>query len=231
MDEQRDTAVIEARLLRLEERLDRIELSPARRGRAFHPLWPFLAGIAALGFGYTGMGLPNHAYQPLFAGLVLVFLYHRGTLETQPGRWTWPFLVVNFLSLCLLFKVLIGAGTTYPFHWLKAPSIGKSAPQEGGSWFGNVMPDLDLQWQAIPQVTDWGFDLTRIQTFLLIATLAGALFRFQPFASMTALALMIVSIPTYLGFQWDWVVPFFLCAGLSFYLQTAIHAGRPAQRQ
>jgi len=63
-------------------------------------------------------------------------------------------------------------------------------------------------------------DITKIQTFLLIATLAGALFRFQGFTSLTALALLIVSIPIYLTFTWDWVVLFLVCGSVSLYLQS-----------
>jgi hypothetical protein len=59
--------------------------------------------------------------------------------------------------------------------------------------------------------------------FLLIATLAGALFRFQGFTSITALALLIVSIPVYLTFTWDWVVLFLICGTVSLYLQSRDH--------
>ena len=55
---------------------------------------------------------------------------------------------------------------------------------------------------------------------VLIATLAGALFRFQSFASITALALLIISIPVYLSFTWDWVVLFLISGSVSLYLQS-----------
>ena len=85
-----------------------------------------------------------------------------------------------------------------------------------------MVPDLTIQWQSIPQVSDWSVDLTKIQTILLIATLAGALFRFQPFTSITALALLIISVPVYLQFTWDWVVLFLVLGSVSLYLQTRV---------
>jgi hypothetical protein len=77
------------------------------------------------------------------------------------------------------------------------------------------------QWNNIPGVSDWSIDITKVQAFLLIATLAGALFRFQGFTSITALALLIVSIPVYLAFTWDWVVLFLVCGSVSLYLQSS----------
>ena len=41
----------------------------------------------------------------------------------------------------------------------------------------------------------------------------GALFRFQPFASLTALALLVVSFPSYVAFNWDLVVLFLVLGG------------------
>ena len=52
------------------------------------------------------------------------------------------------------------------------------------------------------------------------ATLIGALFRFQPFASLTALALLLVSFPSYLSFNWDFVILFLVLGGAAIYLQS-----------
>jgi hypothetical protein len=64
-------------------------------------------------------------------------------------------------------------------------------------------------------------NITKIQSMLLIATLIGALFRFQPFASFTALALLVVSFPSYLAFNWDFVVLFLVVGGPAVYLQSS----------
>ena len=93
-----------------------------------------------------------------------------------------------------------------------------------GSWYNRLVPDYTVQWQGIPTVSDWSVDLSKIQTLLLIATLAGALFRFQPFTSLTALALLIISIPTYLAFNWDWAILFLVIGSVSIYLQSRVNA-------
>ncbi len=225
MENRSGGELIETRVLRLEERLDRMEERGGGRARGPHPAWAFSFGLAALASGYQGMGLPNHVYQVLFAGLLMLMAYHRGSLRTQEGRWLWPQAVINFLVLCLLLKLLIGAGTGYPFGWLKVPVIVKAPQQQDGSWFGTMIPDMSVQWQGIPKVSDWGIDITKAQTFLLIATLAGALFRFQPFASLTALVLLIISIPSYAAYNWDGVVLFLVLCSVSLYLQTGTAAG------
>ena len=220
MDNQENKSIIENRLRIIEERLDGIGARKSDSTRRIHPAWPFPFGLAALVFGYLGLGLPQHYYQPLFAGLLLVLLYHRGLMLMHEGAWRWPQVILNFALLCLLFKLLIGGGMSYPFEWLKVPSIAKAPGTEGGPWYDKLIPDLTVQWQGIPKLSDWSVDLTKIQTLLLIATLAGALLRFQPFTSLTALALLIISIPAYLAFNWDWVVLFLISGSVSVYLQS-----------
>jgi len=213
---------LEERIQKLEGRLDLLGVRTVREGPSLHPAAPFLPGLSALVFGYFGMGLPQHYYHFLFAALLLALFYHRGFLLPAGGRWRWPQILVNFFILCLLFRLLIGGGTRQPFDWLKAPAISKAPPAGEGSWYDRMVPDLTIQWQSIPQVSDWSVDLTKIQTILLIATLAGALFRFQPFTSITALALLIISVPVYLQFTWDWVVLFLVLGSVSLYLQTRV---------
>ncbi len=212
--------VVEQRILRLEERLDQLESGEAGQPSMLHPAWPFLLGIIALGFGYLGLGLPQHYYQPLFALLLVVLLYHRRFIVRPKGGWHWPQVLLNFLLIALLFKLLIGGGVAHPFEWLKMPVISRIPPPEGGSWFGKMVPDYTIQWQGIPRVSEWAVDVTKIQTLLLIATLAGTLFRFQPFTSLTALALLLISIPTYLNFNWDWVILFLILGSISIYIQS-----------
>lgn len=187
---------------------------------AFHPALPLGLGAVVLACGYLGLGLPHHYYQPLFAGLVVILVYHRRLWALAPGHWRWPQIIMNFLMLSLFFKLLIGGGTRYPLEWLRVPVLKKISPAEESPWYDQLFPNFDVAWQGIPAVTDLSFDITMIQSFLLIATLAGAVFRFQPFASLTAVLLLLVSIPTFISFNWEWVVLFLVLGGTSLYLQT-----------
>jgi hypothetical protein len=215
-------------LRRLEQRVARLEraLAPTPRPAVtterlrLHPLVPLLLSFVVLACGYLGLGLPQHYYQPLFAGLVLALAYHRQFWTLANDHWRWPLVATNFLIVCLFFKLVIGGGTRYPLDWLRVPAVRKTPLAEGSPWYEQVFPHFDIEWQAIPAVTDLSVDITMIQTMLLIATLAGALFRFQPFASLTAVLLLVVSIPTFLGFNWDWVVLFLVFGGIALYLQT-----------
>lgn len=212
--------VVEQRILRLEERLDRLESGGGGELSLLHPAWPFLFSVIALGFGYLGLGLPQHYYQPLFALFLVVLLYHRQFIVKPKGGWHWPQVALNFLLIALLFKLLIGGGIASPFEWLKVPVLAKAPSAGDGSWYARIVPDYTVQWQGIPKISDWSVDLTKIQTLLLIATLAGTLFRFQPFTSLTALALLLISIPTYLNFNWDWVILFLILGSVSVYIQS-----------
>jgi len=219
--------MLAVRILRLEERLDRLEGVHGASGTGPHPAWPLALGSAALAFGYMGMGLPQHPYQYLFAGLLALLAYHRGFLRLAKAAWRWPQIAVNFLSITLFFMIVLGGGVRLPFAWVRSPGFIKTPAPEEGSWYRAAIPDYSIQWHAIPGVSDWSMDVTKIQAFLLIATLAGALFRFQGFTSITALALLLVSIPVYLTFTWDWVVLFLLCGGVSLYLQSRAHRPFP----
>ncbi len=183
-----------------------------------HPAVALATGLVALATGYLGLGLPSHYYQLVFAALTLLVSYHRRMLLLPRPPWHWPQVLLNYGILCLFFKLLIGAGTTRPLGWIKVPAIEKKADPEP-SWWDPVIPKMELVWRDVANVTDWSVDITRIQTLLLVATLAGAMMRFQPFASLTALTLLIVSLPTLLGFQWDWVMAFLITGGGAFYLQ------------
>lgn len=227
MDTGADKSALDERIQKLEARLDMSGERTVRGVPSLHPLVAFLSGLVALVFGFFGMGLPQHYYHFLFTALLLALFYHRGFLLPARDRWRWPQMIVNFLVLCLFFKLLIGGGTQHPFDWLKAPAIVKAPPAGDSSWYNRMVPDFTVQWQSIPHVSDWSVDLTKIQTLLLIATLAGALFRFQPFTSITALALLIISVPVYLQFTWDWVVLFLVLGSVSLYLQTRVDTRAP----
>lgn len=224
MDEVPDILELERRLGRIEQRLvleEKADLRPA-----FHPAWPLALGLIAIALGCLGVGLPGHYYQVLFSVLLLLLLYHRGSLGMMPGKWKWPLILVNFLLLCLFFQLLIGGGITHPFDWVKVPAITKAPPAGGQSWYSPFVPDYTVQWQAVPKLGEWSIDVTKIQTFLLLAVLAGALFRFEPFTSITALALLVISLPVYLRFNWDWVVLFIVVGGVSIYLQAGMRRRR-----
>lgn len=221
---------LEKRVARLEQRLG---LPTSTRSAPsvldayrYHPMLPLGLGLVVLVCGYLGLGLPQHYYQPLFAGLVVALAYHRKLWLIPAGHWRWAQGIVNFLILALFFKLLIGGGRGYPLSWLRVPVIKKVPRGQETPWYDQLFPQFDIEWQGIPAVTDVSFDITMIQTFLLIATLAGAMFRFQPFASLTAVILLLVSIPTFVSFNWEWVVWFLVLGGVCFYLQAQPFSAR-----
>jgi len=211
------------RLKNLEARVAQLEswlaTAPVSVSPALPPAWPLGIGAAALALGYLGMGLPQHYFQPLFAGLFLLLAYHRGFLRLYPQPWRWPLVTLNFLLLMLVFKLLLGGGLSYPFEWLKVPTL-QSVPPATDSWTQKYFPNYQMVWEGVPGISDWYVNITKIQSMMLIATLIGALFRFQPFASLTALALLVVSFPSYLAFNWDFVILFLVTGGASIYLQS-----------
>ena len=224
--EKNDQDMLAGRILRLEERLDRFEGVRDKIRTVPPPAWPLTLGCAALAFGYLGMGLPRHPYQYLFAGLLALLAYHRRFLSLPRVPWRWPQIAVNFLSLALFLMIVLGGGVRHPFAWMMSPGVVKTPAPEEGSWYHAVIPDYSIQWNAILGISDWSIDVTKVQAFLLIATLAGALFRFPGFTSITALALLIVSIPVYLTFTWDWVVLFLVCGSVSLYFQSSERSTR-----
>jgi hypothetical protein len=218
MHDDPDILELEKRLGRIEQRL--VLETEALQAPSFHPAWPLALGLISIVLGYLSVGLPHHYYQVMFSVLLLLLLYHRGSLVLMPEKWKWPLIVMNFVLLCLLFQLLIGGGISHPFDWIKVPAIIKSPPPAGEqSWYSTFIPDYTVQWQAIPKLGEWSIDVTKIQSFLLLAILAGALFRFEPFTSITALALLVISLPVYLRFNWDWVVLFIILGSVTIYLQ------------
>ena len=209
------------RLAMLEERVARLEAAPPPPPTlSLHPAWALALGLFALILGYLGLGLPQHYYQPLFAALFLLLAYHRGLFRLYTGMWRWPLIVLNFVLLMLVFKLLLGGGLSYPFDWLKVPSMQQIPPLDD-SWTQKYLPHYQMVWEGVPGISDWYVNISKFQSMLLIATLVGALFRFQPFASLTALALLIISFPSYLAFNWDYVVLFLVIGGAAIYLQSS----------
>lgn len=214
--------------LTLEDRIERLEKALARSPlpgvlpRSLF-LWSVGLSLGAVYLGYRGMGWPNHPYQVALAALAVGLAYHRRWLAPLRG---WRLVVLGALNtaqLSLVFKLLIGSGRRAPFFWLRYPEL--SRVPEGQKWY-DVLPAWSLVWQPSPLAV-WELDLTVIQTFLLVVTLVGALFRFQPFVSLTALALLFASLPAFAGFHWDWVFPAVIASSIALYLQTEIRNGRP----
>jgi len=139
--ESSERDMLAGRILRLEDRLDRLEGARGTVGTVPHPAWPLSLGFAALAFGYLGMGLPRHPYQYLFAGLLMLLAYHRGFLRLSTVPWRWPQITVNFLSLALFFMIVLGGGVRFPFAWMKSPGVVKTPAPEEGSWYRAVIPD------------------------------------------------------------------------------------------
>jgi len=213
---------MERRIRAIEERLDHIEAKPPENLPFLHPLWAFaLSGISII-LGCLALGYPEHYYQFLFSALLLIVLYHRGFLRFASGHWRWPQIVLNFFLLCLFFKFLIGGGLAYPFDWVKLPVITKIPPPSDPSWYSSFIPDYTVQWQGIPKLAAWSIDITKIQTIFLFATFVGALFRFEPFTSISAMALLLISMPVFLRYNWDWMVLFLVLGSISIFIQSRV---------
>jgi hypothetical protein len=196
----------------LEERVQRLEtlLGDPRRPRSLagRSFWIALAlSGGSIGLGIKGFGLPNHPYQVASAALAVALAYHRGWLRRAGGALTVLAALLNVAQLSLLMKLFIGSGRRFPFFWLKYPSLNQ------------VIPKWSMAWEPTA-LTTWEIDFTILQTFLVIVTLVGALFRFQPFVSLTALGLMVASVPAFMDFQWSWVFPAIALCAVSLYLQT-----------
>ncbi len=169
----------------------------------------------ALVISYLAFGLPNHPYQPGIAIAILLVAYHRRWLKRPADALGYVLAALNAGILSLLGKLIIGGGVRMPFAWLKLPGL------QGGSPGWIALPQL--VWQPIP-LSDWPVDLTRIQSFLFVVTAAAAWVRFQPFASLTAFALLLASLPAYVDFRWDWVLPAMGSAFAAFYVQAPASA-------
>ncbi len=184
------------------------------------PLLSLIFATLALVVSFLGFGLPNHPYQPSTAIAILAVAYHRKWLKRPKDALGFTLMALNAGILSLQCKLLIGGGVRQPFAWLKLPSF------QGASTGWIALPQL--VWQPGP-LSDWPVDLTRIQSFLFVVTVAAAWVRFQPFASFTAFALLLASVPAFVDFRWDFVLPAMGCAFAAFYVQ-ASSAQAPSRR-
>ena len=210
--------------LSLEERVARLEGKLGWRDRTvgLKPKYTFSA-LALLLFSLVialkGLGLPNHYYQVVLAALTIALLYHQQWLALPQKPLEWSLAVLNTAVLSLLFKLFIGGGKRFPLFWIQYPTVQKAAQAEDTKAWTDVVPDLDLSW--VPSsAAEYSIDLTIIQTFLLLITLVGALVEFQPFISLTAFLLILVSLPALVSFNWPWVFPALVAAVIALYLQS-----------
>ena len=212
-----ETLTLEERLRRLETALGQGPPPVALSQRTF--LYALALGVATLAIGIKGFGPPNHPYQVAAAALTAALAYHRRWF-LSPGKWLVGIAaLLNVAQLSLVMKLFIGSGRRFPFFWLKLPSI--TQPDAAGKSWYDVLPKWSMAWEPTA-LTAWDIDFTVMQTFLMIVTLVGALFRFQPFVSLTALMLVFASMPAFLDFQWSWVFPAIATCAVSLYLQTPI---------
>ena len=201
-----------------------LERTTAEKGEAapslFRPkmLYPVLGLLlASLFLAYKGVGEPNHYYQPVLALLTVALLYDRKVIVLPEGLMRFAIIPLNFAALTFVYKLLVGGGKKFPLHWLFYPVLKDRVENEG------ILPDFALTWEPTP-VAAWSIDFTVLQTFLVLLTVLCALVDFQPFASFTALALIVVSLPALFTFNWSWVFPALLCAAVAFYLQSPTRA-------
>ena len=173
-------------------------------------------GIISLVFCYIGLGTPNHYYQFVFGAITVALAYHQGWFALPQKTIHWSAAIVNVAILAMVYKLMIGSGVVEPFFWAKVPIV--ETKEAGGAF--SVIPSADIRWEKTA-LAEWSIDLTIVQTFLLLVTLIGALFEFQPFASLTAFLLVLVSLPALVGFDWHWVFPAVITAAISLYLQSA----------
>lgn len=213
-----ETLSLEERVARLEGRLGwrRIDYRLAARETWGSGALLVLALLCSI----KGLGLPNHWYQAVLAVLVIVVAYHREWLVRPHSTLVYSLLLtLNTALVATTLKLLIGSGTRHPFFWALVPAVSSEKDSATQAWH-EVLPKLSLVWQESP-LAQWAVDLTAVQTFLLLITLFGALFEFQPFVSLTALLLIIVSIPALVSFSWTWIFPALILTAVAFYLQSA----------
>lgn len=208
----------------LEERVARLEGKLGWCDHAQEPApnllpWAIICAVVGCVFCVLGLGLPNHYYQVVLAVLALAVMYHKGYLELPRRIFEYSLPLLNLCLLSMLLKLVIGGGVRFPFFWTLYPVLKTSSSSISDAGFLPTIPSLSLDW--LPStLASWPFDLTIVQTFLLIITLMGAMVEFQPFISLTAFLLIFVSLPSLISFDWPWVFPAMVAAFISFYLQT-----------
>lgn len=209
---------LEERVARLEGRLGwrRVDYVLAKK-EALASLAVLLVGAVV---SLIGLGLPNHWYQPVLAILIVALCYHREWFIPAASRTLTTLLAfLNVLVISMMLKLVIGGGVRHPFFWALYPNLTPATEEVSAKWV-DVVPNFALSWEQ-SSLALWSVDLTIIQTFLLVVTLFGALFEFQPFISFTAFLLILVSLPALAGFSWGWIFPAMILLAVALYLQSA----------
>ncbi len=178
--------------------------------------------IVATATSYLGLGMPNHAYQISLSIITLLICYHRKWIAPPKQAIDYALAALNFAVLAMQYKLLIGGGIRAPFSWMKIPVPTTEA---SANWF-QWLPRVGVDWQSIA-LTEWQLDLTVVQSFLLLITGLAGWVRFQPFASFALALLLVVSLPSYVDFHWNWLLPALAASLLSFYVQA--HSTKKAQ--
>jgi len=209
---------LETRVARLEGVLGfgrlKTELSPRMQ-------WTALAlGTLGLITAFLGLGLPNHYFQVVFAVITMLLAYSRGWLPEIDKPLLALLALVNMLTLSLLYKLIIGLGTSRPLAWLRLPVIESS--KDSG-----MLPSLGFKWSET-ELSAFAVDFTILQSFLLLITLLGAVLGFQLFVSLTALLLVLLSLPAVLTF--DWELSFWAIIFLSSSLFLLARGGEPVEK-
>ncbi len=164
-----------------------------------------ISGALALILCLLGLGLPNHYYQPLFAVLITSLAYHQSWIPRVSNWYEWLFLFLNCLILSMLLKVFLGGGDPRPLFWLSYPTI------EGN------LSSLSLQWNE-SSLAQLALPLSSIQGFFFVLLLFSAAIQFQLLASLLAMFLIALSLPSITDFNWNWMLPAFIFGGVYFYL-------------
>lgn len=204
---------LEERIARLEARIPELTRSAEVGEKTFFAL--LVLSVAALYTAFRGLGFPNHPYQGVLGILATALAYHRGWFLTPARPHHWALAPINALILSMLLKLVIGGGARHPLHWLQYPSIMSQKAE--GKW----IPEFNMIW-APTTLSAWEIDFTVIQTFLLIVSLAGALFDLDLFVSLILFVLILISIPIFASFEWSWVFPALLTSAVAFYLNSSI---------
>jgi len=196
--------------------LERISAAPKSPPRAtWETSVALVAGVVGVFCAFRGLGIPNHPYQVAIAGAVTMMGYHSRRLALPQRPYEWLLMPLNLAAFIFIAKIFIGGGVRQPFSWLQYPSMQLIAPTE--KWF-SVFPKATVAWLP-SELSLWSIDLTVVQSFIALLCAFGSLIRFQPFASLCGLLLVIFSLPALVEFNWPWVFPALLLCGMSFYLQ------------
>lgn len=181
-----------------------------------------ILAVLALVILYFGTGVPNHYYQIVFSLVFCLLGYHRNFLLWPAKMFHWGLSVLNVVLLSFVLKIFIGGGTVRPFSWIMYPGFKAVSKAKGEGWLDSLVPETgwNIVWQQ-SEIATTVIDISIIQTFLMVLIIFSAFFTLEIIASLLSILLVLLSIPTLLSFNWDFVVMGMLFAAAVFYLQLA----------